>query len=304
MRVMVAGEPAGLLGYRAPLLSGDRGTAQTIALMRNLVDQALSDPEFIRFAVDTVRHVPAHDNLSEIAAIFNWVQSNIRYTMDPVTKEKLYPPQELLKIRAGDCDDVSMLIGAMALALGYTARLVTVSTSPDASEFSHVYPEVEIAPGAGQWVALDVARPNSYLGRQPEVYFRRREWSLIDGSYKDVKGLSGYCDVNDAVVQRQLAGLGYDGGGDGIDWSSILSQSIAQTPQIIAAVQGQPTSMRLPSGTSVGTGPYASFATQYTPGYALPAAGYSTLQQASGNIFSSALPWILAGLVAVAVFRR
>jgi len=283
-----------LLGYRARLLDGDRGTAQTIRLMRQLVDRALSDPGFVRFASDVVRNVPEHDQLGEVTAIFSWVQSNIRYTMDPVSKEKLYPPQELLKIRAGDCDDTSMLMAALCLAIGYPARLITVSASPDAPEqFSHVYCEVELPPGSGRWMALDTARPGAQFGRQPEMYFRKRAWSLVDDSYRDIKGLNGYCETMGAL------------GDDGFDWESLLQQGITETPQIIAAASGNPTSVRLPNGTTVATGsPYSSFMTPYTPGYALPAGGYGGLAVSSSGIFNSPFAWIIGGVLAFALLKR
>jgi hypothetical protein len=298
LRLHVSGESGTLLGYRAPLLEGAAGTAQTIRLMRRLIDQALNDPHFIRFSIDLVRNVPAYNEFGEVSALFSWVQDNIRYTKDPVTKEKLYPPQELLKIRAGDCDDIAMLLGALAIALGYPARLVTVAADPSApNEFSHVYTEVEAPAGSGNWIAVDAARPNSSLGLQPPMYFRKRAWSLTDDSYQDLKG---------GTRLRGLSGL--RGLGDGVDWSTVLQQSIAETPQIIAAVSGQPTSARLPSGSMVSTGPgspYASFMTPYTPGYATPAAGYgSPLQALSSDTFSSLLPWILVGLVGFSLLRK
>jgi Transglutaminase-like superfamily len=266
--------------------------------MRRLIDQALNDSNFVRFAVDIVRNVAAYDELGELSALFSWVQSNIRYTKDPVTKEKLYPPQELLKIRAGDCDDISMLLGALAIALGYPARLITIAADPSSpDEFSHVYVEAECPAGTGNWVVLDAARPNAAFGLQPPGYFRKRAWSLTDDSYQDLKGatrlrgLSGYRSLGD----------------DGVDWGSVLTQSIAETPQIIAAVQGQPTTARLPYGTVSTGSPYSSFMTPYTPGYAVPAAGYGVLgatQAVSSSLFSSALPWLLiGGLVLVAVKR-
>lgn len=308
MRVAVA-DSGNLLGYRVPLMPGDNGIEQTIVVMRRLIDQALNDPSFIRFAIDLVRGIPAHDEAGEVGALFSWVEQNIRYTKDPVTKEKLYPPQELLKIRAGDCDDMTTLLGALAIALGYPARAVTVAAAPDApGEFSHVYLEVEVPPGSGAWVALDAARPGAFFGRSPEVYFRKRAWSLTDNTYTDLGGytrsrtrvgrLSGYA---------RLRGLGQDDG-SGIDWSQITSQIISETPQIIAVAQGAPTSARTPSGATVQTGsPYSSFATPYTPGYGAPSAGYGALaatSMVSSSIFSSALPWLLIGVVAFAVIKR
>lgn len=289
MRIQIAGASGNLLGYRAPLLEGERGTAQTIHLMRRLIDQALNDSQFIRFAIDLVRNVPSYDDYGEVFSLFTWVQGHIRYTKDPVTKEKLYPPMELLKIRAGDCDDIAMLLGALAIALGYPARLVTVAANPDyPQEFSHVYTEVEVPAGSGRWFAVDAARPGSEFGREPTVVFRKKAWSLIDESSQDLRGLSGYLGL-----------------GDGIDWSQITSQALTETPAIIAAASGGPTSMRLPTGATVSTGsPYASFMTPYTPGYAIPAAGYGGLTAVSSSMFSSFLPWLLVGFVGIALFRK
>ena len=289
MRIQIAGASGSLLGYRAPLLEGERGTAQTINLMRRLIDQALNDPQFMRFAVDLVRKIPAYDEFGEVFSLFTWVQGPIRYTKDPVTKEKLTPPMELLKIRAGDCDDSAMLMAALAIALGYPARLVTVAANPDFPEdFSHVYTEVEVPAGSERWVAVDAARPGSEFGREPTIVFRKKAWSLMDESAHELRGLSGYLGL-----------------GDGIDWSQIISTGLTQTPALIAAASGAPTSVKLPSGTSVVTGsPYQSFMTPYTPGYAVPAAGYGILGSTSSDLFGSLLPWLLIGFVGISLFRK
>jgi len=308
MRLDVSGGDIG--GFRAPLQDGERGTAQTVKIMRKLIDQALTQAEFVRFAVDLVRNVPAYDDSGELSAVYTWVLSNIRYTKDPVSKEVLCPPLELLKKRAGDCDCISMLLAALALALGYPARLITLGADPDfPNEFSHVYPEAEVPAGSGRWLPLDAARPGAQFGAQPPGYFRKRAWSLTDDSYQDfsggskrLRGLGSYHGANyNKIVSERLAGLGYDW--SGVDWGSLISQTVQETPQIIAAAQGQSTMMRGPNGTVVSTGPYASFATPYTPGYASPQAGYN-LPSASGALFGTALPWILMGVVAIAVFKR
>lgn len=283
------------LGYRQPLLNGEQGTEQTVKLMRQLIDAALSDAGFVRQAIDIVRSVPAFNDLGEVQALYNWVRRNIRYTKDPVTKEKLYPPQELLKIKAGDCDDIAMLLGAFLIALGYPARLVTISANAQhPEEFSHVYVEGEVPAGSGQWIPMDAARLDAEFGLEPPMYFRKRAWSLTDSSYQDLNGstrlhgLAGYASV----------GLGQD---DGIDWGSILQQSIQEVPAIISTARGGSSAVRNPYGT-VQTGPYGSFATPYTPGWGVPAAGYSSPGLSSG--FSSWIPWLLGGLILFAVVNR
>jgi hypothetical protein len=189
----IAFPPAPL--YRAPLMNGDAGVAQTIDHMRSLVDEALRDPSILRLAKDIVRGVPAFDDFSEAQALYNWVRANIRFTKDPVNKETLYPPTELLKIRAGDCDDISMLLGTLLMAVGYPARLMTVAANGD--DFSHVYVEGQIN---GQWIPMDPARSDSQFGVAPPAFTRARWWSLTDSSQGD---LHGYYSRT-----RVLAGLG------------------------------------------------------------------------------------------------
>lgn len=291
MPIFVSEPPALGLAYRAPLLTGEAGTGQTIKLMRQLVGAALADASFVRKAVDIVRSVPAYDEFGELNALYEWVKSNIRFTKDPLTKEKLYPPQELLKIRAGDCDDISMLLGAFALALGYPARLITISANPDApQEFSHVYMQAEAPVGSGQWVSMDAARADSQFGVDPPVYFRKRAWSLTEDAYQDLSGVA---------KSRRPFGLGSYGTvglGDDVTGMDILQQSIAEVPTIISSVAGRPSSASTPYG-QYSTSPYGSFMTPYSPGYGLPQSGYLAPGTMTGGAFSMSgiMPWVLLG---------
>jgi Transglutaminase-like superfamily len=304
--IFVSEPPALGLAYRAPLLTGEAGTDQTIKLMRQLVDAALADASFVRKAVDIVRSVPAYDELGELNALYEWVKSNIRFTKDPLTKEKLYPPQELLKIRAGDCDDISMLLGAFALALGYPARLITISANPDApQEFSHVYMQAEAPVGSGQWVSMDAARADSQFGVDPPVYFRKRAWSLTEDAYQDLSGVA---------KSRRPFGLGSYGTVNGLwdattegdpNYEPILSQSIAEIPTIISAVSGRPSTAATPYGQYSTSSPYDSFMTPYSPGYGLPRPGYLAPGMTGGGAFSVSgiMPWVLLGGLLLFVSR-
>jgi hypothetical protein len=180
-------------------MGGDAGVAQTIDQMRNLVSEAIADPSILRLAKDIVRGVPAFDDTAEAEALYNWVRQNIRFTKDPVNKETLYPPTELLQIRAGDCDDISMLLGTLLMAIGYPARLMTVAANGD--EFSHVYVEGQIN---GQWIPLDPARSDSQFGVAPPQYTRARWWSLSDSSQGDLPGTLGHYQR----FQSHVSGMG------------------------------------------------------------------------------------------------
>ncbi len=294
----LAGISSAWLGERAPLLSGEPGTAQTIELMRKLIDEAVADPQFVRFAIDLVRGVPAYDDLGEAHSIYKWVQASIRFTKDPVTKEKLYPPQELLKIRAGDCDDISMLMAALLVALGYPARLITLAANPSSpNDFSHVYVEGEIPPGSGFWVPMDAARSDAEFGVAPPSYSRKRAWSLTDDSYQDLgrsaprRALSGYPRF---APYRGQVFLGDDAN------DALIAQGMAELPAVMYAAEGVPVS-------STAVSPYGTYSTGYTPGAGMPSAGYQISASAAGvSSSSSIMPLLLiaGGLLMVMMMGK
>jgi Transglutaminase-like superfamily len=282
--------------YRTPLLNGEPGTAQTIRLMRQLIDHALADAQFVRLAIDIVRSVSAYDDLGEAEALYNWVKRNIRFTKDPVTKEKLYPPEELLKIKAGDCDDIAMLLGALLIAVGYPARLVTVSANPEnPQEFSHVYVEGEVPPGSGNWIAMDAARLDSQFGIEPPTYFRKRAWSLTDDSYQDLSA---------GRLRGSLAGYTRPQLGDGVDYNTLLQMGLTEIPAIISTAGGGSSSVSTPQGSvqTAPANPWGSFLTPYSPGYGVPPAGYGAPYGGSIQT-NSILPWLIGAGLLLLAFR-
>ena len=172
---------------------GDRGTEFTIARIRELVHQGMTDQLINRQAMAIVRAagIQPFDFGGEVRAIFDWVRRNVRFFKDIDGVETLRTAREILTIQGGDCDDINaVLLPSLLLTIGHPVRLVTISNYPDAPRvFSHVYCQVEMN---GQWVDLDAARRDPAFGKGPRSYFRKRIWSLSDNDYRDVAGLSGY----------------------------------------------------------------------------------------------------------------
>jgi hypothetical protein len=177
-------EAPGVL-YAAPLGTGDDGTAQTIAMLRNLVDAAWKDPFVNRTAIEIIRNsgAPPFDLWAQLRAIYNYARS-FYFVNDPITKEAVRPTRDLLELKAGDCDDINgNVLPALLGTIGFEVRLVTVASDPNAPDvFSHVYCEAFID---GQWYPLDAARPNATIGVAPAFFYRRAWWSLSDDSYGD-----------------------------------------------------------------------------------------------------------------------
>ena len=114
-------------------------------------------------------NVPPKDRLGEVKALFDFVRRNIRYTRDIFRVELLHSPRRMLELRAGDCDDMTILLGAMLVATGHPVRLVLAGfrrQKPHA--YSHIYPEVNVR---GRWIAID-ATVNHPLGWAPPAVWK------------------------------------------------------------------------------------------------------------------------------------
>lgn len=193
--------------YSVPLLEGDAGTEQTIAAIREQVDQGLRDPFIRQTAGWIVARVRSYNDLGEVRALYDWVRRNIRFVKDPVGKETISSARWILSHRFGDCDEINaILLPALLGVVGYRTRLVTIAGNPNAPEqFTHVYAEVFVR---GRWIPVDAARPGTSFGSAPSRYFRKRVWSLSDGRFEDLRGLSGYATANPIYIPAEAGSLG------------------------------------------------------------------------------------------------
>jgi transglutaminase-like putative cysteine protease len=114
--------------------------------------------------------VPPKDRLGEACALFRWVQRNVRYTRDIVQLELLHTPRRMLELRAGDCDDMTILLGSMLRSTGHPVRIVLCGFKRDQPHvYSHIYPEVQVR---GRWIALDATMPHPPGWAPPSVWKR------------------------------------------------------------------------------------------------------------------------------------
>ena len=151
---------------------GYQGTRKTIQHVQALIRQGVKDFYVRQKAIDILfdRGVRAKDYLGEIKALFEWVQRNVRYTKDPFRLEVLHSAKRILELRAGDCDDMTILLGAMLESVGHPTRLVIVGPTPLRPDlFSHIYLEVY---HRGRWIPLDATMPFP-MGWAPRTFVKK-----------------------------------------------------------------------------------------------------------------------------------
>lgn len=186
----------GVLREQASLTDSESSTAITVRRMCSHVRHAIRTPIVRSAALAILKACPSRDQATVGCAIWAWVKHRVRFVHDDDLIWKLFnevdqlelliAPDVLLSLSLaeGDCDDFTMLICALAGALGLTCQIVCICSDPrEPSRFSHVYPQLAVTDdGAPRWLALDAANGDAPGWRVPDEHtFRRQVWNL-DGS--------------------------------------------------------------------------------------------------------------------------
>lgn len=153
--MFLAPTPA-LHGQLRPLSPGIAGIRQTVDCMRQMVRAYRSDPALIQAARSAIFLTPERDELSEVHALFSFVQQHVRYIRDVHEVETLSTPDKTLAAQVGDCDDQSTLLATLLEAVGYPTRFVVAGYDAP-GQLTHVYLQ---AHAGGDWIDLDPTESN------------------------------------------------------------------------------------------------------------------------------------------------
>src|SRR5262245_48963373 len=133
--------------YLGHIPKGRLGTQSTVEQVKALIRSGAKDFYVRQKAIDILleQGVKPKDYLGEIKALFEWIQRNIRYTKDPFRVEVLHSARRMLELRAGDCDDMTILLSAMLVSTGHPVRLILAGFRRNKPHvYSHIYPEVNV----------------------------------------------------------------------------------------------------------------------------------------------------------------
>lgn len=154
---------------------GRKGTLETAEIIARMMREGAKDFYVRQKAIGIFRdaNAPAKNRWAEAEALFRWVQKNIRYTRDIFRVELLHTPRRMLELKAGDCDDMTILLGSMLLSTGHPVRLALTGFRADRPHsYSHIYPEVKIGE---RWIACDATMPFRMGWAPPARWKQTRE---------------------------------------------------------------------------------------------------------------------------------
>jgi hypothetical protein len=166
-------------------------TSQRQALVKiaELIRSGSIDRRIIVAAKTITRDCDARDDLCELEAIFKavkegdaripWLRRGVRYVADSYSFDVYNGVGSLIDLCSsgacgGDCDDHTILVGALAASLGFRVGARAFGKGSDQSDdYQHVYPVAAI-PKSGPWPrnyfghGMDTTVPRSYVGWEPE----------------------------------------------------------------------------------------------------------------------------------------
>lgn len=162
-----------LAGCVVTIPDGAAGINATIATMRQMVREYRTHPAIRGAALSIVALAPPKDLLAEVVALFEFVRDHVRYIGDVLDVETLTTPDKTLQLRAGDCDDKSVLLAALLESIGINTRFVVTGYNEN-GVFEHVYLKAMLSDGS--LIALDPSEtgPAGFEPPDPVVYFTER----------------------------------------------------------------------------------------------------------------------------------
>ena len=217
--------------HAVPLLAGDDGTAQTLALMWQKVrgldldeqgrpsQEGDTHPGVRAFALQATRDCSARDDWQQAQALYYAVQCAVPFRGEK--DEQVQTPWLTLgaghpEYAGGDCDDMTVLLCALMSSLGIPATIRTEDYN--GRGYAHVYARVGLRdPRQGgrivEWRPLDASVEGAGTGPgwSPPNPVRVREWPEIvpRGTIQDRGALARPNDLALSKGREPMLGFGF-----------------------------------------------------------------------------------------------
>jgi hypothetical protein len=177
--------------------------------LRSVSSSAGQNPEIATLCVSIFRNkgVKPRDYKGQAQALLKWVQENIYYVNEP--NERLQDPMYTLRVGYGDCDDMSLLLGAMCESVKLEYRYVLAGKCKGKIDrwiegeplkkgvWSHIYLIIGYPP----------FKPSKWVYAEPTVASAKLGWDIVqakNGTQSMLPELAGTDMSLDEGQERSL----------------------------------------------------------------------------------------------------
>ena len=136
---------------------------QAVEYMRELAVESSINPRVRAFAIQSIRRCPPLHFPCQLRALTSAIRRRVRFVKDPRTSDLIQAPEFTLSAGGGDCDCLTTLFAACALAIGWQAYFV-LGSARRRDLPSHVLPAVRPNPVA-KAVPVEISSPSMPPGR-------------------------------------------------------------------------------------------------------------------------------------------
>lgn len=159
---MKEGQESGGFGWEAPTiyqtLSDVKGVSDVVSRIRAMIALAGQNAAMRSATLSVVQNkIPKREGMPDFRdfrsigrAVYDFVVQNVHYVRDPHFVEQLQTPQATLAIRAGDCDDMTILGASMLMSVGIPVRIHVVGRQ---NAFTHIF--FMFRDQFGTWIPFD-----------------------------------------------------------------------------------------------------------------------------------------------------
>ena len=134
--------------------SGKAGIRLTLKIMGKLVKDYRHTRAIRELALKLTENLQQKNFYGEAQALHHFVKERIRYVKDVKNVETLQSPFQTLRLKAGDCDDKSILVASLLESIGHPTRFIAVGFTPNS--LSHVFVQTKIG---NKWVSVECTEP-------------------------------------------------------------------------------------------------------------------------------------------------
>lgn len=134
-----------------------------VEVIANLIRKYSRLPQIRELAISIIARkcgdrwcVPEKHWQKEIKEIFDFVRANVRYVRDHPDVDQFSGPDRTLMQGGGDCDDASLVLGSLLMAVGHRVKLRVVQAD-NAPTWNHIYVLANVDGASKAWTPLDAS---------------------------------------------------------------------------------------------------------------------------------------------------
>jgi len=156
------------------IIFGDWELERKVERVKAMAEEAAQTPQVRRIASEIAGALSETSYEKLVMALGEWVKENVAYVRERKGVDFFQPASYTLLRGAGDCEDMTILIGGMAKALGFPVKFRV--SSPDGVNWRHIYPLVGVPPGRPRkWIVLDATLP-APIGTEERIYPYKKDF--------------------------------------------------------------------------------------------------------------------------------